>query len=210
MSADGKIAAKDGSSKLSSESDLKDLHELRAAMDALMVGVNTVIVDDPLLTNRSGKGRSPIRVVVDSRLRIPLGSRVLQDLSRHPTLVSCCSSASHEKISELKEIGARVLVVDGDGGQVELAPLLRILRKQEGVERLLLEGGSELNWSMLSRGLVDEVKLTITPVIVGGTLSKSLVGGEGFRSISDSLCLKLIDYKIRSETGEVVLRYGVI
>jgi len=102
LSADGKIAAKDGSSKLSSESDLKDLHELRAAMDALMVGVNTVIVDDPLLTNRSGKGRSPIRVVVDSRLRIPLGSRVLQDFSRHPTLVSCCSSASHEKISELK------------------------------------------------------------------------------------------------------------
>jgi len=92
-------------------------------------------------------------------------------------------------------------VVDGDGGQVELVPLLRILRKQEGVERLLLEGGGELNWSMLSRGLVDEVKLTIAPVIVGG---------EGFRSISDSLCLKLIDYKIRSETGEVVLRYGVI
>ena len=190
---------------------------MRANVDALMVGINTVIVDNPLLTNRSGVGSSPIRVIVDSKLSIPASSRVLRDLSKYQTLIACTHRAPLQRIALLERTGARVLVVGEEqkrrgnvpAGRVELVHLLRILKDQEGIERLLLEGGSELNWSMVSEGLVDELRLTIAPVLIGGTFSKSLIGGEGFPSVQESVALRLLDFGVVKGTGEVLLRYGL-
>jgi len=188
MTLDGKIATKTGSSEISGEEDLRRVHELRRECDAIMVGINTVLSDDPRLTVHrveAGPGDNPVRVVVDSQARTPLDFRVLNDDA--PTVIAVSESAPPERVAELRK---RAEVVVAGTRSVDLQVLLERLHGM-GIERLMLEGGSTLNYSMLTGGLVDEVRVCIAPMIVGGRDAKTLVDGEGIDEMADAIRLEL-------------------
>ncbi|MEW6222768.1 MAG: 2,5-diamino-6-(ribosylamino)-4(3H)-pyrimidinone 5'-phosphate reductase [Candidatus Hadarchaeota archaeon] len=187
MTLDGKIATAAGDSKISCREDLERLHKLRAEADAVMVGVGTVLADDPTLTVRIVKGRNPTRVVVDGGARTPLKAKVLGRGAK--TIVAVSGRANRKKIEKLRAAGAEVIVCGKN--DVNLRELLGRLHSM-GVRKLLLEGGSTLNWGMIRAGVVDEIMVAVAPFLAGGTKAKSLVGGEGFRSIGVSRRLRLL------------------
>ncbi|MGQ9721369.1 MAG: 2,5-diamino-6-(ribosylamino)-4(3H)-pyrimidinone 5'-phosphate reductase [Candidatus Jordarchaeum sp.] len=191
MSVDGKIATHRGDSSFSDEEDWKRVHKLRSQVDAIMVGINTILRDDSKLTAKEGK--SPLRVIVDSKARTPLNARVITVRPDLETIIAVTSKASKKNIDELQKKGAKILV-SGDGEKVDLELLMEKLFDL-GVRKLMLEGGGNLNWGMLSKGLVDELRIAISPVIVGGKEAVSLVEGEGFNRVSESVNLKLINNK---------------
>ncbi len=199
---DGKIATKDGDSKISSKEDINRLHELRKEVDAVLIGVGTVLADNPALTVRHAEGSNPIRIVADSRARTPPDSKVLDDSA--PTIIATSNKAAAPDVQKLRDVGAQVIIA-GEG-VVDLSKVLQQLYNQ-GVKKLLLEGGSELNWSMLKQGLVDEVRITVSPRIIGGVGAKSLVGGDGVSKISDSIKLELCS--VQKSEGDVLLVYKV-
>jgi 2,5-diamino-6-(ribosylamino)-4(3H)-pyrimidinone 5'-phosphate reductase len=201
MSLDGKIATRADDSRLSSRLDLRDVHQLRSQTDAVMIGIRTELIDDPRLTVRHVKGRNPIRIVVDSSARIPVGSRILGDNS---AIVAVSRKASERRVNRLRKAGATVICCGKS--QVDLKLLLHRLY-QRGIRRLLLEGGGTLNWSMLKQGLVDELRITIAPLIVGGEEARTLVEGEGNLTIAVSFKLRLS--RITRRRDEVVLCYRV-
>jgi 2,5-diamino-6-(ribosylamino)-4(3H)-pyrimidinone 5'-phosphate reductase len=190
MSLDGKIATYTGDSRMSSPEDLRRVHRLRASVDAIMVGLRTLLADDPKLTVKFSHGTNPSRVIVDSSARTPLNSYVVRTAKETPTIIAVTSSAPRSRVIQLQRKGVRVLVC-GKGPKVSLKRLLRRLRSL-GVRSLLLEGGGELNWNMLRNGLVDEISVAITPRILGGTRATSVVAGEGVALVKDGIRLKLI------------------
>jgi 2,5-diamino-6-(ribosylamino)-4(3H)-pyrimidinone 5'-phosphate reductase len=189
MSLDGKIATVTGDSKISCEEDLDRIHMLRASVDAVMVGLGTVLADNPSLTVRRAPGENPVRVVVDSLGKIPLNSRVLDASAR--TIIAVTTKAPKRNVNGLLRRGVQVIAVGEE--EVDLKKLLEKLHGL-GVQRLLLEGGSTLNWGMLRRGLVDEVKVAVAPYILGGEEARTLVGGRGFSKISKSISLNLVSF----------------
>jgi len=154
---DGRIASRTGFSRLSCPYDLKRLHWFRAWCDAIIVGAGTVIKDDPLLTVRYVKGRNPIRVVIDGRLRIPLNARIIANKSAK-TIIFASKQADKDKISELKSKGVEVFIVS-DNRRLSIRRVLELLYSI-GVKRVLVEC-SELLWIFFSKGIVDEVRVTI-------------------------------------------------
>jgi 2,5-diamino-6-(ribosylamino)-4(3H)-pyrimidinone 5'-phosphate reductase len=213
MTVDGKIATSNGDSRISSKEDLIRVHKLRASVDAIVVGISTILADDPRLTVRLVKGKNPTRVIVDSRGRIPLDSQIMYGASKIKTIVAVTDQAPEEKVTKLRDMGAHVLVIsEGKKGQSAAVPrgvnLKLLFRKLEsmGLKTTLVEGGGELNWSLLQLGLVDQLTVTIAPKIAGGRLATTLVEGDGFDEISQ--CIRLQLKKIeRKKTGEVVLCY---
>jgi 2,5-diamino-6-(ribosylamino)-4(3H)-pyrimidinone 5'-phosphate reductase len=205
MTADGKIATRRGNSAISSNADLKRLHQLRNSADAVMVGISTVLVDDPQLTVRFGMGgsRSPARVVVDSTGRIPSNSKLLKKANVTKTIVAASNRITTDNIHRIENSGAKVLVAGRN--KVELRKVFHILEKM-GYKRILVEGGGELNWSVLKLGIVDELIITISPRIVGGRTATTLVEGEGCNRISEGMSLKLRDVK-RHANGEITIFY---
>jgi 2,5-diamino-6-(ribosylamino)-4(3H)-pyrimidinone 5'-phosphate reductase len=206
ISLDGKIATFTGDSRMSSPADMRRVHRLRASVDAIMVGLRTLLVDDPKLTVKFFKGRMPYRVVVDSKARTPLSSYVVRTAKNVPTIIAVTSGASKGRIQTLQEKGTTVLVC-GKGPLVSLSLLLRRLRKL-GIRKILLEGGGTLNWSMLSNGLVDEISVAITPKIVGGASAISLVEGKGSALVKDGVRLKLLN--VAKYGPDLVVRYEVL
>lgn len=190
MSLDGKIATFTGDSRMSSPADLRRVHRLRASVDGIMVGLRTVLRDDPKLTVRFAKDRKPYRIIVDSKAQTPLRSYVVRTAKDVPTIIAVTSRAPKKRIETLQDEGVRVLVC-GNGPLVSVKILLRTLRKI-GLGRILLEGGGALNWSMLSNGLVDEVSVAITPRILGGEKAVSLVEGLGFARVEEGVRLTLV------------------
>jgi len=206
MSLDGKIATFTGDSRMSSPADLRRVHRLRASVDAIMVGLNTLLVDDPKLTVKFYKGPSPSRIVVDANARTPLSSFVVRTAKKIPTIIAVTTRAKKKLIDALRDRGVTILVC-GNGHLVSLGILLKKLKKM-GIERVLLEGGGTLNWSMLSNGLVDEVSVAITPRILGGAYAVSLVQGRGSALVRDGVKLKLLN---TSRFGpDLVVRYKVL
>jgi 2,5-diamino-6-(ribosylamino)-4(3H)-pyrimidinone 5'-phosphate reductase len=212
MTVDGKIATAGGDSRISSKEDLVRVHKLRALADAIVVGISTILADDPRLTVRLAKGRNPARIIVDSRGRIPLESQVLQTASTIRTMVALTNQTPPEKIAQIRDMGASVLVVSEGKGEnaavphgVDLRELFRALKKM-GLEKILVEGGGELNWSLLRLGMVDELIVTVAPKIAGGRLATTLVEGDGFDQISQGIQLELKRVE-RKKTGELVLHY---
>lgn len=207
MTLDGKIATKTGSTEISGSEDLLRVHKLRKELDAIMVGINTVLADNPRLTIHkipSEKSDNPLRIVVDSKARTPLNARVLNDEAS--TLIAVSAKASSGKIQALKEEGVNVEVVLCGEDQVNL-PLLMNELAQRGVKSLMLEGGSTLNYSMLHEGLVDEVRVCIAPMIVGGVKAKTLVGGEGVDYMKEAFKLELKKYSMLGK--DLILEYTV-
>jgi len=202
---DGKIASRTGFSKLSCLQDLKRLHMLRADVDAVLVGANTIINDNPLLTVRLVEGKNPIRIIIDGLLKIPLNANVITDKSAK-TIIVTSNKAPKEKINRICGMGVEVLVM---GENINIKNLMENLY-EDGVRKILLEGGGVLNWYMLYNKLVDELHITITPYILGGDNAVSLVRGWGFNNLDDCVKAKLIDCKICSCGGEVVLIYKVM
>jgi diaminohydroxyphosphoribosylaminopyrimidine deaminase/5-amino-6-(5-phosphoribosylamino)uracil reductase len=176
MSLDGKIALHNGEqARISSEASLMRVHELRAEYDAIMVGIGTVLADGPLLTARISekKPKNPLRIIVDSALRIPLESRIVKTAAEIKTLVAC-ANAEEERKNRLQEGGIDILDLPQEDGKVNLSALLKELGKRE-VASVLLEGGSKLNASAFKAGLVDKILLFIAPIFIGNRDAPCLI-----------------------------------
>jgi len=205
MTLDGKIATAARDSKISSEKDLERVHKLRSKVDAILVGINTALIDDPMLTVRHVNRKNPVRVIVDSRARIRLDSRIMRSCDRVLTIIASSERASRPRLAKIRALGAIPVILGKN--KVDLRKLLSFL-KDSGMKRVLVEGGGEINWSMLANNLVDEITVTISPRIVGGRDAVTLVEGGGFTKISNGLKLKL--YKVTKNGSEVVLFYMVV
>lgn len=205
MTIDGKIATNFGDSTISSKQDLRRLHRLRCSVDAIIIGISTVIIDNPRLTVRLVKrhGTTPVRIIVDSIGRIPLDSKILKSASKITTIVAVTKRASDERVDKIKSAGAIVIVAGTK--TVDLKELFFILKKM-GFNKILVEGGGELNWSILQLGIVNELMVTVAPRIVGGRTATTLVEGDGYERISDGIKMELIKMS-RQNNGEVVLYY---
>jgi 2,5-diamino-6-(ribosylamino)-4(3H)-pyrimidinone 5'-phosphate reductase len=190
MTLDGKIATVGGDSRISCEADLNRLHRLRSGVDAVMVGAKTILADDPSLTVRRVSGKNPIRVVIDGEARTPATARVLKGNAK--TIIAASRLAKQKNILKLRKVGAEVIV--DRKNNVDLKNLLNKLWSR-GVRRLLLEGGSTLNWNMLKEGLVDEIQVAVAPCIVGGENAKTLVGGPGIPRVARGVKLRFTGMK---------------
>lgn len=203
MTLDGKIATRGGDSRMSSPSDLKKLHKLRSRADAVMIGRGTQLTDNPRLTVRRAKGRTPVRIVVDSLAKTSTNSRIFS--SKGPsTIIAVSQRAPRARVERLRLKGARVIRCGIE--HVDLKKLLQTLR-MIGIRRVLLEGGGNLNWSMLAGKLVDEIQVTVAPFVVGGRKATTLVEGVGIGRIRHAIRLSLV--RTKRVGNEVVLTYKV-
>lgn len=195
MTLDGKIATRTNESKwITGEASRKYVHELRHRLTGIMVGIGTVLADDPSLTTRlEGKiGKDAIRIIVDSCGRIPLDSRVLNIRSDAETIIAVTDRAKKDKIRSLEEKGARVIILPSKEGRVDLNFLMKELGERK-IDSILLEGGSQLNYAALEEGIVDKVNIFIAPKIIGGDTAKTPVGGHGKAHMNESINLKCKD-----------------
>jgi diaminohydroxyphosphoribosylaminopyrimidine deaminase/5-amino-6-(5-phosphoribosylamino)uracil reductase len=190
MSLDGKIATRTGDSKwITSEAARREAHKLRANVDAIMVGANTVIRDDPQLTLRHGvRGKQPWRVVVDGRGRSPHKAKLFRDADRERTIILTTSYSPAAWRRDLSQSGAHVFIVKGSGGRLDLRAALRALGKMN-ITSVLVEGGGELLGSLFDNRLIDRVALFYAPVIIGGRGAVTAVGGEGASKVKHSVRL---------------------
>ena len=191
MSLDGKIATRTGDSKwITSEMARRQSHKLRSYVDAIMVGANTVIRDDPQLTLRHGvRGRQPLRVVVDARGRTPMKAKLFTDAHRKGTIVLTTNLSSARWRRCLVLLGIDIVVVNHKKGRVDLPATLKKLGKRN-VTSLLVEGGGELLGSFFDAQLVDKVALFYAPMVIGGRDAISAVGGDGAVSVKQSVRLE--------------------
>lgn len=206
MTLDGKIATESGESKwITGEESRKEVHVLRNELSAIMVGVNTVIKDNPELTCRIDGGRNPIRIIVDSNLRIPIDSKVLNDkLSR--TIIATTEGYKKEKAQQIKDLDIEILTVKTKNGRVDLRDLI-VKLGELNVDGILLEGGGTLSFSALEEGIVDKIKVYIAPKIIGGEKSKTPVGGRGVEKLNDAIMLENMK---TSCVGEDILIEGYV
>lgn len=179
MSLDGKIAKdRNQGMVISNQKSREEVHILRDQYDAIVVGIGTICADDPLLTTRikDKQSKNPLRVIVDSDLRIPDDSKIVQTAKAVRTLVAC-AKANKDKERLLKDKGIEVLVLPGQNGKVDLAALLKELGKRE-ISSVLWEGGSRLNAAALNAGIVDKVLLFVAPILIGSQKAPGLVDGS--------------------------------
>lgn len=192
MTLDGKIATSTGHSKwITSEISRKYVHELRHRVAAIMVGIGTVIADDPSLTARieNKDAKDPIRIVVDSSARIPLDSKVLHLESKAKTIIVTTEKAEKDKLRILEEMGAEIIITPLKNGRVDLTYLMQILGKRK-IDSVLLEGGSDLNYSAIEDGIVDKINTFIAPKIIGGNKAKTPIGGLGKATMGEAIVIR--------------------
>lgn len=194
MSLDGKIATRTGDSRWISGPESREyVHQLRLAVDAIIVGVNTVLSDDPQLTARDKQGqpleRQPLRVIVDSEARTPSTARLFGEPGT--TMIATTSAAPRAKVREFQELGAEVLELVSREGLVNPEEMLRELGRRGSIS-VMVEGGSILFASLFEQGLVDKVIAFIAPMIIGGKRAKIAVGGEGVERIDHALRLNRV------------------
>ena len=192
ITVDGKLTLKRGASSkilmkyMAPETELL-LHKTRAEYDAIMVGANTIRIDNSFLTVRLVEGKSPLRVIPSSRADIPPDANVLGPDAR--TVIAVSEAAPAENVARLRDCGVDVVVVGEK--DIDLTGLMRVLKRDYGVERMMIEGGPTLNWSMLNHRLVDEIRLIHLPFIVGGADTPSLVGGMHIETEEEMFRLSL-------------------
>jgi len=198
ITIDGRLAAKDGYSELSCPYDKMRQHEIRANSDAIIVGANTVRIDNPKLTLKYAKGKDPIRVVISSTLNLNPSYRIFET----PPLTIVYTSLSHnqEIRKKLEERNVIIRILE----QLTITKVLEDLYEKFNVRKVMIEGGGKLIWSCIKEGCYDEIIVTISPRIFGNGVS--FAHGEGFEGIK-SPNLKLVDVKICECKKEVVLRY---
>ena len=189
ISIDGKIATRTGDSKMSSKQDAVRLHKLRSKVDAILVGKNTVLRDDPLLTVRHIKGKNPIRIILDSNGSISRKSKILQTSHKVPTIIAVSKKINKSNFDKLHEFPVDIIVAGQRSTSLKL--LLKKLSEKK-IQTILVEGGGTVNWEFIKYGIFDELIVTLSPFLVGGGDDAiSFAGGRGFEKISNSPVLRL-------------------
>jgi len=191
-SIDGKIATKNGDSKLSSKQDSIRLHKLRSKVDAILVGKNTVVVDDPLLTVRHTTGKNPTRIILDSNGTISEKSKILKTCDKIKTIIVVTKKISKANLKKLNKFPIEIIYAGEKS--INLKQLLRKLYKQN-IKTVLVEGGGTTNWEFIKYDIFDELIITLSPFLIGGIDSVSFVEGQGFSKISKSPNLRLKSMK---------------
>ncbi len=197
MSLDGKIATRTGDSRwISSAKSRRFVHRLRHQSDVVAVGIGTALKDDPRLTTRLKErgGRDALRVVVDSRARLPINARVINFASPAGILLAVTAAAPREKLEALRGRGVEVLVLPEEDGRVDLRALMRTLGEREKT-LVLVEGGGTINYSLLEKGLVDKVFTFIAPVLCGGRNAPTPFGGPGVDLLEQAWEVREIELK---------------
>lgn len=206
MSLDGKIATYTGKSKwITSKESRQDSQNLRNRVHSIMVGVNTVIADDPELTCRINEEKNLIRIIVDTNLKIPMDSKVMVNEDKL-TVVATSVNSNEKKKKELRDLGIKVIEVTEKKNKVDLKELMKALGN-EGIDSILIEGGGTLNFSALEEKIVDKVIFYVAPKILGGEKSKSCIAGTGFSELEEAPKLKDISYR---KIGEDLVVEGYI
>ncbi len=208
-SLDGKIATRTGESRwITGEPARRRVHQLRNEVDAVLVGIGTVLRDDPLLTTRLGAAdqRDPARVIVDNLARLPLRAKVVNRGSTAPTFVAVSEMAPRSRLEALEREGVQVVVVEGSPKRVSLDRLMDILGKF-GFLSLMIEGGAEINASALQEGIVDKALIFLAPILIGGKAAPTAVGGDGIASLTQAV--RLHDTRIEA-LGDDILVEGYI
>jgi diaminohydroxyphosphoribosylaminopyrimidine deaminase / 5-amino-6-(5-phosphoribosylamino)uracil reductase len=207
-SLDGKVAARDGSSRwITGEAAREDVHRLRAASGAIVVGAGTAAVDDPSLIVRlpGYRGRPPLRVLLDSRGRTPADG-ALFDRSA-PTLVATTPACTAEARAAWEDSGAEVLAIEGPGasGSVPLRALMEALGKRD-IQDVLIEGGPTVAWAAVEEGVVDRFVLYLAPKLIGGRDAPGVLGGEGIARIGDAVPIAFTRVERLGDDLKVVAR----
>ena len=194
MTLDGKIATKTGASKwITGEAARAEVQHMRHRYMGIMAGIGTVLADDPMLNVRVEGWKSPIRILCDSGLRIPLDGQIVKSAGKYRTIVAYADSENTEaKRKRLHEMGVETICCPDENNQVDLKKLMKYLG-EEGIDSILLEGGGTLNDSALRAGIVQEVQAFIAPKLFGGMNSKTPVEGIGVRFPSEAVKLKCTD-----------------
>jgi len=205
MTLDGKIATNTGDSKwITNEESRKMVHQLRSEMAAVVVGINTVLADNPMLNCRSESNHhQPVRIVVDSKLSIPIDSQLITTSKNYKTIVATTQTHFPEREKKIKAMGVEIIHCDEKNGHVDINDLMTKLGAQ-GIDSLLLEGGGTLNAAFLETGCVDEVWAFVAPKIVGGKDAKSPVSGKGIDRMCDAI--KLQDIDIQNVNGDILIK----
>ena len=202
ITLDGKLGVKNKRTKLSSKNDKIRVHKLRSRVDGIIIGKHTVSLDNPLLTVRHAQGKNPIRIILDSSGIIKSNSKIIQTCNKVPTVIAVSELISEKNLQRLRKFSLEIIVCGKYS--VDISKLLGTLLKK-GIKKILLEGGGAVNWSFIKRNLIDEAIITLTPYILGGKDSVSLVEGIGFKNLHVSTKLRL--KKIQKNKNELVLFY---
>ena len=210
MSLDGKVATKTGESRwVTGESSREYVHKLRNEIDATMVGIETILRDNPRLTTRlkNGKGRDPIRVVIDSLLRVPIRTRIFTQESSAGNIIVTTVNAPMERIKRIEATGAKVLYVKPKGkNRVDMQIMLKELGKFQ-ITSLLIEGGPGINASAIQEGIVNKLVMFIASKIIGGKTAPSAIQGDGIAVLEEAV--RIDDIKIK-KLGEDLMVEGYI
>ncbi len=211
MTLDGKIATRTGHSQwISNEKSRERVQQTRNALKGIMVGIGTILNDDPRLTCRIEGGRNPIRIICDSKLRIPLTSNVVTTAKEIPTIVATIEPHPeytrfwNQQKQDLEEEGVEVLVVGEKEGRLDLQDLMVKLGEKQ-IDGILLEGGSTLNYAALQAGIVNRIEAYVAPKFFGGSGFFTPVGGEGVELATEAYGCELISTECID--GDVLLTY---
>ena len=192
ISIDGKISTRSNDSKLSSQEDSIRLHKLRSKVDAILIGKNTMLQDDPLLTVRYTKGKNPTRIILDSKGTISKNSKIIKSSDKIPTIIAVSKKISKANLSKLKKLPVEI-IISGENS-VNLKLLMKKLSTKK-IKTILVEGGGTVNWEFIKNNIFDELIITLSPYLIGGNDATSLVEGKGFTKIVNSPNLKLKSVK---------------
>jgi diaminohydroxyphosphoribosylaminopyrimidine deaminase/5-amino-6-(5-phosphoribosylamino)uracil reductase len=205
MTLDGKIASYTGDSRwITNEKSRAYVHEIRHRAMGIMVGIGTVIADDPMLNTRLAKkeGKDPVRIIVDSKCRIPSEAKVLNNDSDMKTIVVVTTEAKESDMNRVQRKGAEIIVASAKKGKVDIEYLFKRLGKM-GIDSILIEGGGELSFSALEAGVVDKVLAFVAPKLIGGKDAATPVGGKGIEYMRDAL--ELSDIKINMFEEDIMI-----
>ena len=195
MTLDGRIATAKGESRwVTGEAARREVHRLRSEVDAVMVGIGTVLADNPMLTPRIKGAKNPLRVIVDPRLKTPLHARAISTLSDAPTLLVTTAEAPSQRIKEFRKKGAQVEIFPQIDGKIGFPAILERLGKS-GIASVLIEGGGTLNGMALRAGVVDRAIFFIAPKLLLGDDAKSVIAGRSIERLSEAL--RLVNLKVR-------------
>lgn len=207
MSLDGKIATCTGQSKwISSEGSRTMVQQIRNALTGIMVGINTVLTDNPRLTCRIEGGRNPVKIIVDSKLKVPENALIFENLPETRCIIAVGCVYDKQKAERLITKGVEIVYAPSSNGKVDLNKLMDILGQMK-IDGILLEGGGTLNFSALNEGIVDMVVSFISPILIGGKESKTPVEGNGFEQLKDAVYLD--DMHFKEHCGDYLV-YGKI
>lgn len=208
MTLDGKIASYTGDSKwVSSELSRKYVHKLRAELMGILIGSGTANADNPMLNSRLEENvRQPIRILVSSNANISLSLNLLKTANQYPFIIAHTSDADDSKLDYLRGCGAKTILCNKEDTKVDISDLMYKLAG-EGIDSILVEGGAEINYSLVSSGMADEIYAFIAPKIIGGRNAKTPIGGLGIEKMSDAIGLEKMKFETIGEDLLIKARF---